>query len=65
MGPETFLSFIPLNLEAEDLSVSNIWLFPILKQYIVGAHLKYFTDEILPMIGRIREKAQKVLDIVF
>lgn len=60
MGPETFLSFIPLNLEAEDLSVSNIWLFPILKQYIVGAHLKYFTDEILPMIGRIREKAQKL-----
>jgi len=65
MGPETFLSFIPLNLEAEDLSVSNIWLFPILKQYIVGARLKYFTEEISPMIGRIREKAQKVLDIVF
>jgi len=65
MGPDTFLSFIPLNLEAEDLSVSNIWLFPILKQYIVGARLKYFAEEILPMIGRIREKAQKVLDIVF
>lgn len=65
MGPETLLSLIPLNLEAEDLSVSNIWLFPILKQYIVGASLKYFTEEIFPMIERIREKAQKVFDILF
>ncbi|GAU23825.1 hypothetical protein TSUD_27350 [Trifolium subterraneum] len=60
MGPETFLSLIPLNLEAEDLSFSNIWLFPILKQYIIGAPLKYFTEEILPMIERLREKAQKL-----
>jgi ribosomal RNA-processing protein 12 len=65
MGPETLLSLIPLNLEAEDLSVSNIWLFPILKQYIIGAPLKYFTEEILPMIERVREKAQKVLDFFF
>ncbi|CAJ2627945.1 unnamed protein product [Trifolium pratense] len=60
MGPETLLSLIPLNLEAEDSSVSNIWLFPILKQYIIGAPLKYFTEEILPMIERVREKAQKL-----
>jgi len=65
MGPETFLSLIPLNLEAEDLSVSNKWLFPILKQYIVGVRLKYFTEEILPMIECARENAQKVLDIFF
>jgi ribosomal RNA-processing protein 12 len=50
---------MPLNLEAEDLSVSNRWLIPILKQYIVGARLKYFTEEILPMIERVREKAQR------
>lgn len=60
MGPETLLSLIPLNLEAEDLSDANIWLFPILKQYIVGARLNYFTEEILPMIERVKEKAQKV-----
>ncbi|KAL5068261.1 hypothetical protein RYX36_019148 [Vicia faba] len=60
MGPETLLSLIPLNVEAEDLSVSNIWLLPILKQYIVGASLKYFTEEIFPMIERTREKAQKL-----
>jgi len=65
MGPETFLSLIPLNFEAEDLSVSNKWLFPILKQYIVGVRLKYFTEEILPMIESARENAQKVFDIFF
>ncbi|XP_054814971.1 uncharacterized protein LOC129315359 isoform X2 [Prosopis cineraria] len=33
MGLETFLSLLPLNLEADDLSNANIWLFPILKHY--------------------------------
>ncbi|KAK2452302.1 RRP12 protein [Trifolium repens] len=56
MGPETLLSLMPLNLEAEDLSVSNRWLIPILKQYIVGARLKYFTEEILPMIERLQKQ---------
>ncbi|KAI5426781.1 hypothetical protein KIW84_032273 [Lathyrus oleraceus] len=28
IGPETLLSLIQSNLEAEDLSVANIWLFP-------------------------------------
>ncbi|KAL2338811.1 hypothetical protein Fmac_013257 [Flemingia macrophylla] len=60
MGPETLLSLIPLNLETEDLSDANVWLFPILKHYIVGAPLNYFTEEILTMIKRIREKAQKL-----
>lgn len=60
MGPETLLSLIPLNVEAEDLSEANIWLFPILKQYIVGAHLKYFMKVILPMIKRVKEKAHKL-----
>ncbi|MED6156088.1 hypothetical protein PIB30_011550 [Stylosanthes scabra] len=58
MGPERLLSLIPLNLEVEDLSKANIWLFPILKQYIMGARLNYFKDEILPMIERIRENAR-------
>ncbi|XP_027329216.1 RRP12-like protein isoform X2 [Abrus precatorius] len=60
MGPETLLSLIPLNLEAEDLADANIWLFPILKHYIVGAPLNYFTEVILGMIKCVREKAQKL-----
>ncbi|RZB71976.1 RRP12-like protein isoform B [Glycine soja] len=60
MGPETLLSLIPLNLEAEDSSDANVWLFPILKHYIVGAPLNYFTEEILTMIKHAKEKAQKL-----
>lgn len=63
MGPETFLGFLPLNLEAEDLSEVNVWLFPILKQYTIGARLSFFTESILGMIEVIRNKSQQVLNI--
>ncbi|GFP87210.1 rrp12-like protein [Phtheirospermum japonicum] len=57
METETFLSLLPLNLEAQDLSESNLWLFPILKQYTVGAHLNFFTKSILPMIREMKQKS--------
>ncbi|XP_051150403.1 uncharacterized protein LOC127264880 [Andrographis paniculata] len=57
MGPEAFLSLIPLNLEDEDLSESNLWLFPILKQYTVGAHLQFFSKSILPLVGKMKQKS--------
>ncbi|KAG8373862.1 hypothetical protein BUALT_Bualt11G0069400 [Buddleja alternifolia] len=57
MGPENFLSLLPLKLEVQDLSEANIWTFPIMKQYIVGADLKFFTNSILPMIGAMRRKS--------
>lgn len=60
LGPETFLGFIPLNLEADELSEANVWLFPILKQYIVGARLSFFTESILGMIELMKEKSRKV-----
>lgn len=60
MGPQSFLDLIPFNLDTEKLSEINIWLFPILKQYTVGAHLSYFTKKILGMIGEIKRKSQKV-----
>ncbi|XP_054821263.1 uncharacterized protein LOC129320102 isoform X2 [Prosopis cineraria] len=59
MGPETFLSLLPLNLEADDLSNANIWLFPILKHYTVGARLSFFTKEILSVIGHLRQRSQQ------
>nr|DAD45608.1 TPA_asm: hypothetical protein HUJ06_003838 [Nelumbo nucifera] len=58
IGPETFLSLIPLNLEDEDITEANIWLFPILKQYTVGAHLSFFAKSILGMVGLVRQKAR-------
>ncbi|KAL3532733.1 hypothetical protein ACH5RR_006254 [Cinchona calisaya] len=57
MGPETFLSILPLKLDSEDLSEANLWLFPILKQYIVGAQLSFFTESILSMIGVMKQKS--------
>ncbi|KAM1479369.1 hypothetical protein ACFX2I_026661 [Malus domestica] len=60
MGPETFLGLLPLILEAEDLSQVNVWLFPILKQYTIGARLSFFMESILGMVGIIKEKSRKL-----
>lgn len=60
MGPETFLSLLPLKLEAQDLSDANVWLFPILKQYTVGARLGFFTESILDMVGFVKQKSAMV-----
>ncbi|XP_042499483.1 RRP12-like protein [Macadamia integrifolia] len=58
MGPESFLSLIPLNLEAEDLSEVNDWVIPILKNHTVGARLSFFTKSILGMKELMREKSR-------
>ncbi|CAM8986557.1 unnamed protein product [Rhodiola kirilowii] len=60
MGPEMFLSLIPLNLDSENQSESNIWLFPILKNHTVGAKLSFYCHTILPMIGPLKMKAQQL-----
>ncbi|GLT76220.1 hypothetical protein SLA2020_478930 [Shorea laevis] len=60
MGPETFLSLLPLSLEANDPSEVNVWLYPILKQYVIGAHLSFFTVTLLGMIGKMRQRSQKL-----
>ncbi|WCJ42841.1 ARM repeat superfamily protein [Euphorbia peplus] len=59
MGPETFLGIIPLNVEADELSEVNVWLFPILKQYTVGAHLSFFKETVLGTVGLMRQKSRK------
>lgn len=60
MGPENFLSLLPLNLGDPDQSESNLWLFPILKQYVVGAHLNLFTNSFLPMAVEMKQKSTRV-----
>ncbi|KAI4376476.1 hypothetical protein MLD38_014233 [Melastoma candidum] len=59
MGPEMFLSIVPLNVESDNLSEVNVWLFPILKQYTVGARLSYFTESIVDSITALKRKAKK------
>lgn len=60
LGPAMFLSLLSLNLESDDLSEVNVWLFPVLKQYTVGAHLSYFMESVLDSVGFIKQKARKL-----
>ncbi|XP_020270530.1 RRP12-like protein [Asparagus officinalis] len=57
---EIFLSILPLNVDAENISDANVWLLPILKQYTVGAHLKFFSHNILDMIKVLQQKSHKL-----
>jgi ribosomal RNA-processing protein 12 len=57
MGPERFLSILPLKLDAQDLSEANVWLFPILKQYTIGSRLSFFTTSIMAMIRLVKQKS--------
>ncbi|XP_006843867.2 RRP12-like protein [Amborella trichopoda] len=58
MGPQNFLSHLPLNLDVEDLSLANVWLIPILKQHIVGARLSFFTSHILGLVTSLKQRAK-------
>nr|XP_043627919.1 RRP12-like protein [Erigeron canadensis] len=60
LGPETFLKYLPLNLEAQDLSDANEWLFLILKQNIMGARLSFFNESILDTIKFLKLKSAKL-----
>ncbi|KAL2459848.1 ARM repeat superfamily protein [Forsythia ovata] len=64
-GSETFLNLLPLKLEAQNLSEANLWLFPILKRYVVDANLSFFTKSILPMVSVMKRKStmnKKILE---
>ncbi|KAK9058622.1 hypothetical protein SSX86_023464 [Deinandra increscens subsp. villosa] len=59
LGPETFLKLLPLNVEAQHLSDVNTWLFPILRQHIVGARLSFFNESLLDSIRLLKLKSAK------
>ncbi|KAL2650995.1 hypothetical protein R1flu_019123 [Riccia fluitans] len=61
MGPEQFLNILPLDMDNSDLATSRIWLLPILKQYIIGARLRFFADHLLPLASRLRAREQKLI----
>ncbi|XP_052175050.1 uncharacterized protein LOC127789963 isoform X2 [Diospyros lotus] len=49
IGPEKILTLLPINPDGEDLSSSNVWLIPILRNYVVGSSLRFFMDHIVPL----------------
>ncbi|KAI9490962.1 NUC173 domain-containing protein [Zychaea mexicana] len=56
MGPENFLSILPLNLEGE--GVGRAFLLPLLKTYITNTNLSYFVNVLIPLGDRLAEKGQ-------
>ncbi|XP_021736219.1 RRP12-like protein [Chenopodium quinoa] len=60
VGPEVFLRILPLNLEADTLSDINGWLFPILKQYTVGASMRFYVESLLGTVENLKQKSKKL-----
>ena len=49
IGPEKILMLLPINTNAEDLTCSNVWLIPILRNYVVESSLGFFMEHIVPL----------------
>ncbi|XVE61118.1 hypothetical protein DITRI_Ditri06bG0014200 [Diplodiscus trichospermus] len=60
IGPERILTLLPITLHADDLNYSNVWLVPILKDYVVGASLSYYMEHIVPLAKSFQQASRKV-----
>ncbi|XP_076943019.1 uncharacterized protein LOC143613098 [Bidens hawaiensis] len=60
MGPEKLLDVLPISLDANDQTCSNVWLIPILKEYVAGSSLGFFIENIVPLAESFQEESQKV-----
>ncbi|KAL6145229.1 hypothetical protein ACLB2K_055917 [Fragaria x ananassa] len=60
MGPERLLELVPVSLNAGDFTCVNNWLVPILKNYVVGASLAYYMDQIMPLAKSFQLASSKV-----
>lgn len=63
MGPEKILALLPLSLNTKDLSFSNAWLIPILKEYVIGSSLGFFMEHIVPLAQSLRKLHEGVRSI--
>lgn len=60
MRPEKFLILVPISLDEHSYTYSNIWLVPILKQYITGASLAFYMEHIVPLAKSFKKASRKV-----
>ncbi|CAH1445714.1 unnamed protein product [Lactuca virosa] len=60
IGPDKLLAVLPISLDASDLTCSNTWLIPILKEYVNGSSLGFFIESIVPIAESFQEACQKV-----
>ena len=59
MGPERILTLLPISFHADDFTCSNIWLIPILKNYVVEASLGYYMEHIVPLAKSFQRACRK------
>ncbi|CAG8606187.1 16238_t:CDS:1 [Acaulospora morrowiae] len=53
MGPQLFLSVLPLNLQNSENDTGRAWLLPLLKDHITNTELGYFFSNIVPLAERL------------
>ncbi|KAI3415184.1 NUC173 domain-containing protein [Psidium guajava] len=60
MGPEKMLSLVPISLHPDDFTCSNVWLVPILRDYVVGSSIEYYMDYIVPLAKSFKRASSGV-----
>ncbi|KAH9679249.1 NUC173 domain-containing protein [Citrus sinensis] len=60
MGPERILTLLPISLNADDFTCSNVWLVPILKNHVIGASLGYYMEHIVPL-AKTFQRASRIV----
>lgn len=65
MGIERFLTLVPISLNEHSYTYSNIWLVPILKQYVTGASLAYYMEHIMSLAKSFKKASQKGIFTTF
>lgn len=59
MGPEKLLAVLPISVDANDHTYSNVWLIPILKDYVSGSSLGFFIETLVPLAESFHGSCQK------
>uniref|UniRef100_A0A8C3CNF5 Ribosomal RNA processing 12 homolog n=1 Tax=Cairina moschata TaxID=8855 RepID=A0A8C3CNF5_CAIMO len=59
MGPEVLLEAVPLQIDGkeENLDFPRSWLLPVLRDYVQGARLGFFTSYFLPLAATLKRRA--------
>ncbi|NWH70588.1 RRP12 protein, partial [Piaya cayana] len=59
MGPEVLLEAVPLEIDGkeETLDFPRSWLLPVLRDYVRGARLGFFTSYFLPLAAALKSRA--------
>ncbi|NWI52355.1 RRP12 protein, partial [Calyptomena viridis] len=59
MGPEVLLEAVPLDIDGkeETLDFPRSWLLPVLRDYVQGTRLGFFTSYFLPLAATLKNRA--------